>query len=61
MHELRYSILSQFMPVNNIIPDWNELVYEGDWKNALKTLHSTNNFPEFTGEFVLHHAKLHVH
>ena len=36
-------------PVNNIIPDWNELVYEGDWKNALKTLHSTNNFPEFTG------------
>ena len=49
MHELRYSILSQFMPVNNIIPDWNELVYEGDWKNALKTLHSTNNFPEFTG------------
>ncbi len=36
-------------PVNNIIPDWNELVYEGDWKNALNTLHSTNNFPEFTG------------
>ena len=36
-------------PVNNIIPDWNELVYEGDWKNALRTLHSTNNFPEFTG------------
>ena len=36
-------------PVNNIIPDWNELVYEGDWRNALKTLHSTNNFPEFTG------------
>ena len=36
-------------PVNNIIPDWNNLVYEGDWKNALETLHSTNNFPEFTG------------
>ena len=36
-------------PVNNIIPDWNGLVYEKDWKNALKTLHSTNNFPEFTG------------
>ena len=36
-------------PVNNVIPDWNELVYEGDWKSALKTLHSTNNFPEFTG------------
>lgn len=36
-------------PVNNIIPDWNNLVYEGDWKNALEMLHSTNNFPEFTG------------
>jgi len=36
-------------PVNNIIPDWNHLVYEGDWKNALEVLHSTNNFPEFTG------------
>ena len=36
-------------PVNNIIPDWNHLVYEDDWKTALETLHSTNNFPEFTG------------
>ena len=36
-------------PVNNIIPDWNDLVYKGDWKNALESLHSTNNFPEFTG------------
>ncbi|UIP07473.1 glutamate synthase subunit beta [Erythrobacter sp. SDW2] len=36
-------------PVNNIIPDWNHLVYENDWKNALTVLHSTNNFPEFTG------------
>jgi len=36
-------------PVNNIIPDWNHLVYEGDWINALEVLHSTNNFPEFTG------------
>ncbi|GAA4642581.1 glutamate synthase subunit beta [Pontixanthobacter gangjinensis] len=36
-------------PVNNIIPDWNDLVYHGDWKNALEVLHSTNNFPEFTG------------
>ena len=36
-------------PVNNIIPDWNNLVYEGDWKNALESLQSTNNFPEFTG------------
>ena len=36
-------------PVNNIIPDFNDLVYQGDWKNAITTLHSTNNFPEFTG------------
>ena len=36
-------------PVNNIIPDWNDLVYRGDWKNAIDNLHSTNNFPEFTG------------
>jgi len=36
-------------PVNNIIPDWNHLIYEDDWKNALEVLHSTNNFPEFTG------------
>ncbi len=37
-------------PVNNIIPDWNDLVYKGDWQEALTTLHSTNNFPEFTGK-----------
>lgn len=36
-------------PVNNIIPDWNDLVYRGEWKAALTVLHSTNNFPEFTG------------
>jgi glutamate synthase (NADPH) small chain len=36
-------------PVNNIIPDWNDLVYRGDWQRAIETLHSTNNFPEFTG------------
>jgi glutamate synthase (NADPH/NADH) small chain len=36
-------------PVNNQIPDWNHLVYEADWKTALDNLHSTNNFPEFTG------------
>jgi glutamate synthase (NADPH) small chain len=36
-------------PVNNIIPDWNDLVFRGDWKLAIDTLHSTNNFPEFTG------------
>src|ERR1043165_8657506 len=36
-------------PVNNIIPDWNDLVYRQDWKRAIDVLHSTNNFPEFTG------------
>jgi glutamate synthase (NADPH/NADH) small chain len=36
-------------PVNNQIPDWNDLVYQGKWDEALKNLHSTNNFPEFTG------------
>ena len=39
----------QGCPVNNIIPDFNDLVYRQDWRNALETLHSTNNFPEFTG------------
>ena len=36
-------------PVNNIIPDFNDLVFRGDWRNAIEVLHSTNNFPEFTG------------
>ena len=36
-------------PVNNIIPDFNEMVFRKDWENAIQTLHSTNNFPEFTG------------
>jgi len=36
-------------PVNNIIPDWNDLIYKGHWKEALEVLHSTNNFPELTG------------
>lgn len=36
-------------PVNNIIPDWNDLVYQQDWRRAIDVLHSTNNFPEFTG------------
>ncbi len=36
-------------PVNNIIPDWNDLVYRGNWEEAIAVLHSTNNFPEFTG------------
>jgi glutamate synthase (NADPH) small chain len=36
-------------PLNNIIPDWNDLVYRGRWKEAIRVLHATNNFPEFTG------------
>jgi len=36
-------------PVNNLIPDWNDLVYRGRWKEAVRQLHSTNSFPEFTG------------
>ncbi|HXU48501.1 MAG TPA: glutamate synthase subunit beta [Candidatus Binatia bacterium] len=36
-------------PVNNIIPDWNDLTYRDEWKEAIRVLHSTNNFPEFTG------------
>jgi glutamate synthase (NADPH/NADH) small chain len=39
----------QGCPVNNIIPDFNDLVYRQDWERAIETLHSTNNFPEFTG------------
>jgi glutamate synthase (NADPH/NADH) small chain len=39
----------QGCPVNNIIPDWNDLVYRADWRAAVEVLHSTNNFPEFTG------------
>ena len=36
-------------PVNNIIPEWNDLIYRGRWKDAIEILHKTNNFPEFTG------------
>ena len=36
-------------PVNNLIPDWNDLVYRGRWQDAIRQLHATNNFPEFTG------------
>jgi glutamate synthase (NADPH/NADH) small chain len=39
----------QGCPLGNLIPDWNDLVYRGEWKRALESLHSTNNFPEFTG------------
>ena len=36
-------------PINNLIPEWNDLVYNDKWKDALERLHKTNNFPEFTG------------
>ena len=36
-------------PINNLIPEWNDLVYRGQWREALARLHKTNNFPEFTG------------
>ena len=36
-------------PLGNLIPDWNDLVYRGRWQEAIDRLHSTNNFPEFTG------------
>ena len=36
-------------PVNNLIPEWNDLVYKGQWRDAIDRLHKTNNFPEFTG------------
>ena len=36
-------------PLGNVIPDWNDMVYRGDWREALASLHATNNFPEFTG------------
>lgn len=39
----------QGCPINNIIPDWNDLAYRKEWRHALEVLHSTNNFPEFTG------------
>ena len=39
----------QGCPVNNMIPDWNDLVYKGEWRQAIDLLHTTNNFPEFTG------------
>ena len=36
-------------PLGNLIPDWNDLVYRGHWRDAIERLHATNNFPEFTG------------
>ena len=44
-----FPIVHQGCPVNNQIPDWNDLVYHADWQEAARNLHSTNNFPEVTG------------
>jgi len=44
-------------PVNNLIPDWNDLVYNGRWQAAIRRLHATNNFPEFTGRICPPRAK----
>ncbi len=51
MHGLRCSLLSinNGCPIDNLIPEWNDLVYQGRWQDALERLHKTNNFPEFTG------------
>ena len=45
----RFARATPAVPVVNLIPEWNDLVYRGRWKDALKALHTTNNFPEFTG------------
>ena len=44
-------------PINNLIPEWNDLVYRGHWREALDRLHKTNNFPEFTGRVCPRRAK----
>ena len=51
LHGLRHPVChgDTGCPVHNQIPDWNDLVYSGDWQEASRNLHSTNNFPEFTG------------
>jgi len=49
MHGLRIPFCHKGCPLGNIIPDWNDLIYRGRWKDAIDRLHSTNNFPEFTG------------
>ena len=48
-------------PLGNIIPEFNDAVYRQNWKEAYDILTSTNNFPEFTGRFVLRHVKVPVY
>ena len=47
-------------PLGNLIPDWNDLVYKNNWREAIDALHATNNFPEFTGRLAQHPVKQHV-
>jgi len=49
LHGLRHPLLPQGLPAREHHPDWNDLVYRNRWKDAIQRLHSTNNFPEFTG------------
>jgi len=53
LHGLRRALLpfrqDRRLPINNIIPEWNDLVYRGQWEDAIIRLWKTNNFPEFTG------------
>ena len=48
-------------PLNNLIPEWNDLLYTGNWEQAYHRLHKTSNFPEFTSRVVLHSVRKHVH
>ncbi len=49
LHELRHPVLPPGCPLGNLIPEWNDLVWRHDWREAIERLHATNNFPEFTG------------
>ncbi len=49
LHGMRRALLPQRLPLGNLIPDWNDLVYRDRWQEAIAQLHATNNFPDFTG------------
>ena len=49
MHGLRIPFCHSGCPLGNLIPEWNDLAWRGDWRSAIERLHATNNFPEFTG------------
>ena len=48
-------------PLHNLVPEWNDLIYHGNWEEAYYRLKKTNNFPEFTSRYVLHFVRQHVH